>query len=282
MFLMPRFADHNLLSYLSDWIVAMPLGLAWLVLRNRDIRFWLFPIGMLPLGFRTAWFEHAPGVWTRLAAGLGAVVLIDIVMWCFQSRDQRRIACALWLMLPLVALPYTHLPVKYLVPCVPAVALLIAEILPAFRWPKAALVGIVAAGTIFGSMILRADARFAEMGREAAVRLIAPRVATRQRVWFASSWGLHWYALKAGAQVLRTNAVPATGDYLVRGEIEGWSTTLKRLPPADLVETFIVGGAGGRSVSHKDNAGLYSNVAGDLMWAWGTGEWNHYEVWQFR
>jgi hypothetical protein len=27
-------------------------------------------------------------------------------------------------------------------------------------------------------------------------------------------------------------------------------------------------------MSPKDNAGLYTN-AGELMWAWGTGEWNH-------
>jgi hypothetical protein len=282
MFLKPANSVHNLLSYLGDWMVAMPLGLAWLVLRNRDIRLWLFPIGMGLLLFRPAWFQHAPAVWVRLSAGLGAVVLMDIVLWSVESRDQRRIAGALWLMLPLATVPYFQLPVKYLVPCAPAAALLIAEILPAFRWPKTALCGIVALGTIFGGMVLHADAQFAEMGRQAAERLIAPRVAAGHRVWFASQWGLYWYALKAGGQVLRTNDVPAPGDYLVRGKMEGWLTTLKRLPPATEVETFTVGGPGGRTMSRKDNAGLYSNNFGDLMWSWETGEWNHYEVWQFQ
>lgn len=274
MFLMPANAVYNLLSYLSDWMVSIPLGVAWLVLRNRNLRFWLFPIGMSLLLLRLRWF--------LLSAGLGAVVLIDILLWSFQSRDQRRIACYLWLMLPLVALPYIQFPVKYLVPCAPAAALVIADILPAFRWRMTALCGIVAVGTVFGSMVLHSDYQLAEMGRHAAERLVAPRVASGHRVWFASQWGLYWYALKAGGQVLRANDVPARGDYLVRGEMEGWSETLGRLPPAVRVETFTVGGPGGRTMSRKDHAGLYDNGYGYLMWAWGTGEWNHYELWQFQ
>src|SRR6266478_3084305 len=161
-------------------------------------------------------------------------------------------------------------------------ALLIADILPAFRWRMSALCGIVAAGAIFGSVVLHADAQFAEMGRQAAARLIAPRVATGHRVWISSQWGLYWYAQKAGAQVLRSDDVPAPGDYLVRGEMEGYPDTLKRLPPAIQIETFTVSGPGGRTMSAKDGAGLYTNSCGDLMWAWGTGEWNNYELWRFQ
>ena len=284
MYIVPEMAHHNLQSYLTYWIVAMPLGLAWFVLRNRRVRFWLLPIGLgLPLVWRV-WIQHAPVVWTTLCAGLGAVVLMDIFLWSFQSRDQRRIACALWLLIPLVTLQYIHLPVKYLVPCAPAAALLIADLLPALRWRMAALCGIVAAGAIFGSMVLHADAQFAEMGRQAATRLIAPQVAAGHRVWFSSQWGLYWYAQKAGAQVLRSDDVPAPGDYLVRGKQEGYPGTLKRLPPAVEVETFTVGGPGGRSMSATDGAGLYTNFFpyGDLMWVWGTGEWNHYELWRFQ
>ena len=279
MYIMLENAHHNLQSYLSDWILAMPLGLAWIVLRNR---FWILPVGLcLPVVWK-AWIRPGPVVWTTLCAGVGAVVLIDVLLWSFQSRDQWRIACALWLLIPLVALPYIHLPVKYLVPCAPAAALLIADLLPAFRWRMAALCGIVAAGAIFGSMVLRADYQFAEMGRQAATRLIAPRVAAGYRVWVSSQWGLYWYAQKAGAQVLRSDDVPAPGDYLVRGKMEGYPGTLRRLPPAILIGTFTVGGPGGRTMSLKDGAGLYDNGYGDLMWAWGTGEWNHYELWRFQ
>jgi len=282
MYLRPQSLYHNLQAYLTYWILAMPLGLGWLVLRNRRLRFWLLPIALgLPILWKL-WVAHYPVTWTTVSAGVGAFILMDIFLWSSQSGDQRRVACFLWLMLPVAALPYFHLPVKYLVPCAPAAALLIADILPEFRWRMAALFGLVAAGTVFGTMVLRADYRFAEMGREAARRLIAPKVADGHRVWFSSQWGLYWYALKAGGQVLRTNDVPAPGDYLARGEMEGWPTTLKRLPPSVEEETFIVGGPGGRTMSQKDGAGLYTNLFGDLMWAWGTGEWNHYELWQFR
>ena len=274
---------YNLQSYLTYWILAMPLGLAWFVLRNRRVRFWSVPIGLglLPVVWRV-WIYHGPVFWTTLCAGVGAVLVMDVLLCSFQSRDQWHIACALWLLIPLVTLPYVHLPVKYLVPCAPAAALLIASFLPAFRWRMAALCGMVAAGAIFGSMVLRSDAQFAEMGRQAAAKLIAPRVAAGQRVWVSSQWGLYWYAQKAGAQVLRSDDVPAPGDYLVRGEMEGYPGTLRRLPPAVQIETFTVGGPCGRTMSAKDGAGLYSNTFGDLMWAWGTGEWNHYEVWRFR
>jgi hypothetical protein len=66
------------------------------------------------------------------------------------------------------------------------------------------------------------------------------------------------------------------------GAPPGWPETLERLPPAVQIQTFTVGGPGGRTMSKKDGAGLYSNTYGDLMWAWGTGEWNHYELWRFQ
>ena len=278
----PGNIHHNLHSYLTYWILAMPLGLAWLILRKNLVRFWLLAIGV---GLPVIWeilIRHAPVIWTTLCAGVGAVVLIDVLLWSFRSRHQWRIACALWLLIPLVALPYYQVTVKYLVACAPAAALLVAGLLPAYRWRIAVLCGIVAFGAIFGSMVLRADAQFAEMGRQAATQLITPRTATGHRVWFASQWGFYWYALKAGGQVLRGNDVPASGDYLVRGTMEGYLGTLKRLPPAVQIETFTVGGPGGRTMSAKDGAGLYSNNFGDLMWAWGTGEWNHYELWRFQ
>jgi hypothetical protein len=64
--------------------------------------------------------------------------------------------------------------------------------------------------------------------------------------------------------------------------MEGYPGTLRRLPPANLVAQIEVGGPCGRTMSPRDNAGLYANSFGDLMWSWGTERWNHYELWQFR
>jgi hypothetical protein len=90
MYLSQEIAPYNLLSYLTYWILAMPLGLAWIVLRNR---FWLIPIGVcLPVVWKV-WIQPGHLVWTNLFAGVGALVLIDVLLWSFQSRDQWRIAC---------------------------------------------------------------------------------------------------------------------------------------------------------------------------------------------
>jgi hypothetical protein len=238
--LYPQNVSHNLRSYFIQLMAAMPLGVAWLVLRNRRINSWLL-IAMGALAIWTIiWIRPGPGLW--LCGIFGFFVLADIFLWAFQSRNLQRIALALWLLLPLVALPNVQLPVKYLVACAPAAALLIVDVSQSFRWRKAALGGIVAAEVIVASMVLHSDAKLAEMGREAAARLIRPHVAAGHRVWFASQWGFYWYALKAGARPLWTDQVPTPGDYLARGEMEGYAETLKRLPPAILVETYTVAG----------------------------------------
>src|ERR1019366_2532847 len=118
MYLVPLEAFHNLGSYLTYWVLAMPLGLAWLILRNRRVRFSSLSIGLglLPVLWRV-FIQHGPVFWTTLFVAVGAVLLMDVLLWGFRSRDQWRIVCTLWLLIPLVALPYIHLPVKYLVPC---------------------------------------------------------------------------------------------------------------------------------------------------------------------
>jgi hypothetical protein len=57
---------------------------------------------------------------------------------------------------------------------------------------------------------------------------------------------------------------------------------MKGLPPAVLVDSLVVGGPRGRTMSRQDGAGLYTNGYGDLMWAWGSEEWNRYDLWRFR
>jgi hypothetical protein len=89
-----------------------------------------------------------------------------------------------------------------------------------------------------------------------------------------------WYEHLFGEKPLSIGC--RAGRLLGEGEMEGYPGTLKRLPPAVEVETYTIGGPGGRTMSAKDGAGLYSNSCGDLMWAWGTGEWNHYELWRFQ
>ena len=71
-------------------------------------------------------------------------------------------------------------------------------------------------GSVLGLLILQADARLAAVGREAAARLVAPQVAAGKTVWYAGSWGFHWYAEAAGARPLGADpGGPRPGDYIV-------------------------------------------------------------------
>src|SRR5262249_32212843 len=113
----------NLRSYFIYWMLAMPLAVSWFILRNRHLLLWLFPVALVvPVVAR---IQHVPRpVWGTLCSGLGAFVLMDVLVTSYQRRDLWRIACALWLLIPLVALPYGDFPVKFVVMCAPAVALL--------------------------------------------------------------------------------------------------------------------------------------------------------------
>jgi hypothetical protein len=278
--LYPEYTLRNFRSYLFQCVVAMPLGMAWLLLRNRRIPSWLWltiTVGVVAVALHS----HRRAWWFTLMAGAGALVVGDVFSQVLRKRDLHLMALALWLLIPLAALPYLHLPPKYLVACAPATALLIVHQSQTVRWRAAALSCIVTAGVVWGSMILYADARFAGMARDAVARLIAPRVAAGDRVWFASQWGFYWYALKAGAKPLGNYQTLTPGDYLARGDLEGYNT-LARLPRAVLVDTYKLTGPGGRTMSFVHNAGLYSNSIGELPWAWGTGEFNHYELWRLQ
>lgn len=276
----------NARAYLLDLVLAMPLGAGWLLLRNRLLSRIAIAAGLVMLAgvllIRELPGHHLHGsLWEVLCAAIGLLVLLDIAAWVWQRGGGWRLALLLWLLLPLAAVAYIHLPVKFLVPCAPAAALLLVDVSESSRWRLPVLAGVVAASLIFGCLVLHADNQFAEAGPAAVNRLVTPYIERGRRVWIVSQWGLQWYALKAGAKPLWTGQVPKPGDYLIRGQLEGYEETMSRLPHAVLVQTYSPDAPGGRSMSVKDGAGLYSNHFGPLMWAWGTGPYNRYELWRF-
>ena len=124
-----------------------------------------------------------------------------------------------------------------------------------------------------GVAILRADAAFADMGRRAAARLIAPQVAAGRRVWFMGHWGFQWYAQEAGAIPLTLTApYPQPGDMVAVSRYCTAGVDMSRLL-SSLQFVFVEGmrddSPGGRTM--REGAGFYSNVFGFLPWTWGTG-----------
>jgi hypothetical protein len=284
---MKRFGP-NAIGFPVHWTLALPLAIPWALLRPRSVakRWGAFAVAaaaamiLVSRKFRAVWFGAA--------AGLGVAVLWDIGADAFKRRDFTRLGLALWLLIPLAALPYPHLPPKYLLASAPAAAILVAHELGAAERARArAVLGVVcAAGIALGIGILRADAAFAGLGRRAAAELIAPNVAAGHRVWFAGHWGFQWYAEKAGGRPLTLTApYPVAGDLVVtsRNSEPGpaiLAMLAERYPRKTHLGRIEESGPGGRVMDKKLGAGFYSHAWGYLPWAWGHNVLDTFDLWR--
>jgi hypothetical protein len=171
-----------------------------------------------------------------------------------------------WLLIPLPTLVYFHFAPKYVLPALPAVAILAAHGLDGLRQRRSVLAVVVAAGTTLGVLILRADALMAGAARTAATQLIRPRVKAGERVWYAGHLGFHWYAEVAGAVPLAIEPpYPAPGEIVVSTTVDE-PGMLCFLPRVLLEEHGDIRPAG-RIMSRRASAGFYSDIYG--LWPWG-------------
>jgi hypothetical protein len=186
----------------------------------------------------------------------------------------------LWLLVPLPIIAYIHFAPKYVLPALPAVAILASHGLDRLAWRRSSLALATVAGTVLGVLILRADAAMAGTGRAAAAELIRPRVEAGERVWFAGHWGFHWYAEAAGAQALAFEPpFPAPGDIVVTSTLDRPHGLPPRLP-GTLIERWGNLPVGGQVMSGPAHAGFYSDAWGLLPWSWGPPHGTGFEVWR--
>ena len=129
----------------------------------------------------------------------------------------------IWLGAGLVALPYVHMSAKYLLPGVPAAALLIvlhAARARQQRYPLTVAL-LVALGWISGALIVWGDTTLASSQREAVDRLIVPRLRHGSKVWAGGQWAFLAYAEDAGASALaNTPPLPSPGDTIVVSRLD--------------------------------------------------------------
>jgi hypothetical protein len=266
----------NLVAYLTHWVLALPLGLPWLLLRGKALARWWW---LLPAGAGLAYLAlngaDRASIPNAAAAAAGLVVLVDVIAVAVQRRDSQLATLWVWLLLPLIALPYSQFPAKLNLLAMPAAALVVAKemFLRSRVRSLATLVGVSVIGVALGIAILRADAAFASLGRRAATEVISTLVAQGHRVWFVGHWGFQWYAEEAGATpVTVTPPFPRKGDFVVICQNCNRGTAVVPMLLRDFriapVSQFGDSAPGGRVMT--EGAGFFSNNHGYLPWTWGT------------
>jgi hypothetical protein len=274
----------NLIAYFHYLAFPIPLAVVWLLAHRRKALLLVVP-PLIPTAF--AYFM-VPGMTLvkelQVAAVLyGMVALAHILFGYLLRRDRIGTLLGLWLLIPLSTGVYLHLPLKYMVPVLPAAVLLVLRAVPTAQSKRAQLAygTIVLLCSCYSLLLLRADLDFADYARRAAAELIAPRVAAGEKVWYGGEWGFYWYAEKAGATVANSEgAGPRPGELLAVGLMEGGDVMLKHFPNRELVDSRSYDSPHGRTMGY--GAGLYSNRFGLLPWRWNPRATNTYELWRIR
>ena len=279
---------RNLTAYLGYLSIPIPFAIPRLLVKGRKSPWLLIaaPVGLFLFlivrhlaGPNSQ--ESLAGTWPAFAIPFSAAALAHLWWESLRQRSPRHLALAVWILGPLVAVVYVHLPIKYLLAVAPAVIVLLLDYARSLSY-RAALAGalvLVIGGITYSSLLLTTDARFAEMSRTASRELIAPHVAAGEKVWSAGQWGFYWYAARAGANVLVPGiSIAKPGDLLAVGYVEGGASVLKFFPKRSLLQSYSESCTCGRTVG--ENGGLYTTTSSYALWSWDTGEIARYELWR--
>ncbi len=265
---------QNGCAFLAHYLLVVPLTIPWLVLRFRQL-----PAALLVGGLVGASVLSVKVGWVAFAAFATLVVLADILWDAIQRRDRVQLALWLWLLLAAPVVIYIHLPSKYLLPSVPAAAMLVMRLVPEGR--KWLIPSMAAAGAVLGLLILLGVRDLAETQRRAVAELVEPAIKAGERVWFAGHWGFQWYAEEAGASPATLDPpMPNPGDTIVVSEID-FSRFARGDTPRKVLRQFCYPSSGvGRVMDFQARAGFFSSAYGFLPWVWGSGEASCFEVWR--
>ena len=215
----------------------------------------------------------------QYAVPAAAAVCFLVACWWIRGR----LDLWVWLGSGLVALPYVHMAAKYLLPGVPAAALLIVLHGAGVRQQRfpLTLAILVVAGWISGSLIVVGDTTLATSQREAANRMVAPRVKRGVKVWAGGQWAFLAYAEEAGAKALaNTPPLPQPGEEIVVSRLDYYGM-LNRLPiHKELLNTQFDRRCGVFVLNRRFHAGFYSIRFGYLPFAIGCGELNAYDLYR--
>ena len=274
-----RNVPRNLVGFLCFQALTGPL-LAYSLL-SRGWRFAAGAAGVVAVGTGLGFASSAnlaqyavPAAWGVCFVAACALIVLDL----------RHVApLVVWLCAGLAALPYVQMAAKYLLPGVPAAALLIvlhAARVPQPRYPLTVAL-LIAVGWIAGAAIVVGDATLAGSQREAVRRHIAPAVSRGETVWAGGQWAFLEYAQRAGAKALgNTPPLPQAGGRIVISRLDYYGR-FEELPfRRELLGVFVDRRCGVFVLNRAMHAGFYSSRFGYLPFAVGCGELNRYEVYR--
>jgi hypothetical protein len=271
-----RNIPRNARAYLIFFAFPLPLAAWWAAARWTTARTRLaIALSVATLAGLATWDRR-----TFLAAA-GFCVLSELLVEACRKRDHMALFLMLWLLIPMPIVYYGHLPIKYLLPCLPALILTcfrLGQSMPP-RMARAAALLAICFGAVYSVLILRSDAEFAEFGRSSMASLIRPHVAAGEKVWYGGDFSAYWYAPLAGAELLVPGKrEPKPGDLLAVGIPEGGDATLVPYPKRTLLQTVTHTYRFGRTMGA--GIGLYSSGQGVWIWGFGATDNDMYEIWR--
>lgn len=275
-----RHIPWNLYAYLRYLAFPIPFAAVWIAAHFRRARI-VFAAPSLALAFVLLLSRNLALSWQIASALWALVALVHMVLHYIHARDRVGTLLSLWVLIPAPIVIYAHFPIKYMTAVLPAIVLILIRTISRLQRSHAfaAYGALILAGAGYSSLLLRADADFAEYGRRAAAELVAPYVAAGEKVWYGGQWGFYWYAQEAGARISRPgHPGPEPGELLAVGLEEGGNVTRDRFPNRKLIASRHYGSPHGRTMGY--GAGLYSNGLGDFLWVWNPEATNVYELWR--
>ena len=275
----------NLYAYLLYLTVPIPFAAVWLIMHSRKSPGLLVLPAVPVLLFHLMLFPERSLAqeWPTAAALYGLTALAHMIYHYLRVWDRIGMLLSLWVLIPVPAIIYIHLPIKYMLAVLPAIVLILIRTISTAAGSRALPVyGMLAlACTAYSCVLLKADADFAEYGRKAAAELIAPHVAAGEKVWYGGHWGFYWYAQEAGARISKpAEPGPNPGELLAVGLLEAGGVTRERFPHRELIDSRHYDSPHGRTMGY--GAGLYSNGYGIATWMWNPQATNDYELWRIH
>jgi 4-amino-4-deoxy-L-arabinose transferase-like glycosyltransferase len=275
----------NLLAYLLYIVFPLPLAACWVAYRVKIGR--LPVISILAAVAVVPWFFFWNQPFAQVLAFIGLAVigcnvLADLLFRTLKTRDHTGLFLMLWILIPLPIVYYAHLPMKYLLPCIPAVILVCFQLMEGIsvRIVRVAAIAMIVASTGYSLLILRSDAEFAQFGHDALYQLIQPHVAAGETVWYGGQYWSYWYAPLDGATLTFPGGPqPKPGDLLVTDEF-AWEVDppQSRFPHRTLVAKVTHKYRFGRTMGA--GIGLYSNGFGHWLWGFGDSDKDRFELWR--